>query len=189
MGLILTFAPIFNVQSSFGFASSICRGKHDTSMVLKHSDIKTKRKVLKDRAEGWSITYVKSPQHRGHYHVNLQHTNMPPQTNILPRPKLMHSLMHQFYLRSIILQPSLRPVDIRIFPKNLRVALHDPGIDADDGALWYEVTRNVGAAGRDDALVHNGERRMDSEGLVYDSLKIRKGAGVRKADIFLWVAG
>ena len=112
---------------------------------------------------------------------------MSAQANIIAASELKHTLVHCFFLPSINLQPSLWPINVRISPEYIRVALDDPGVDADDGALRYEVARNGGATGRDDALIHNSKGRMDAEGLVYDGLEIREGTGVGEANILCGV--
>ena len=114
---------------------------------------------------------------------------MPTQTNILPGPELMHTLMHRLHPRGILIEPPFRPIDIHIPPKHFGVAVHDPRVHADDRAGGDEVAGNHGAAGGDDAFVHDGEGRVHAEGFVDDGLEVREGAGVGEADVGVGVAG
>ena len=90
---------------------------------------------------------------------------------MITSPELKHGLLHRldpFRAR----QPAFRTVVVGVGAKDAAVALHDPGIHADDGAASDLVSADGGAGGRHDALVVEAKRGVEAEGFLNAGVEV-----------------
>lgn len=136
-------------------------------------------------------TYLEIPHQRRHHFVYLDSTNVLAQANVIPGPKLEHGLLHLLDLFSVR-QPAFGPVLVGVGAKNAAVTVHDPGVDANDGAARDRVAADGAAEGWDDALEVEAEGRVQTEGFLNAGVEVRYGIGGGEAgcgEAVLWVFG
>lgn len=80
------------------------------------------------------------------------------------------------------LYPALRSPGLGILAKNGLVAVHNPGVHADDGVLGEVLAEHLDAALGDDALEVQTERRVDAAGLGDDGLQEGQLLGLLPGD-------
>jgi hypothetical protein len=90
--------------------------------------------------------------------------------------------LHELALLSIGLHPSLRSPLIGILAKDILVAVHDPGVHANDSAGGDELSFNLNTTLRGNALKVQTEGGVDTAGLVDTGLKERQLLGLLPGD-------
>ena len=129
------------------------------------------------KGKGKKKTNLIRPQQRRHQLIDLHERDMLPQTDMRPPAKLKHGSFH-IARRLGVAQPPLGTIGVAIVAKGLPVALHDPGVAADDGPARDGDAADLGPGGRDDAFEHGAEGGTHAEGFLDAGVEVGQLAGL-----------